>query len=86
MIAVSDNFRKEGIEMGVVKTIGYDRFPKQGDTLKKRVKVCFNFETDRVIDGTIVRDDIEEPYVTLILLDDGRIVRSTECQYTDDDE
>lgn len=42
-----------------------------------RVEVCFNYDTERCISGEIVRDD----EVTIIKLDDGRYVPSTECQY-----
>lgn len=33
------------------------------------------------IEGTIVRDDVEAPYHTIISLDDGRYVLTTECQH-----
>lgn len=32
--------------------------------------------------GTVIRDDREEPYETLIQLDDGRTMRGVECQYS----
>jgi hypothetical protein len=67
--------------MGVEKNISYYKFPRQGNHLNKRAKVCFNFDTKNLINGTVVRDDREEPYLTIIELDDGRYVRSTECQY-----
>jgi hypothetical protein len=31
--------------------------------------------------GTIIRDDREAPHLTIIQLDGGRVVMSTECQY-----
>ncbi|MFC3127230.1 hypothetical protein ACFOD4_19350 [Pseudoroseomonas globiformis] len=71
-----------GGPMGVVQTVGFDRFPKQGSHLGKRVEVCFNYDTSRRLSGTIVRDDAEAPGETLIRLDDGRFVRSVECQYS----
>ena len=67
--------------MGVHQNIGYDYFPKQGSDLGKRVKVCFNYESDKTIYGKCIRDDIEEPYLMLFQLEDGRVVRSSECQY-----
>ena len=67
--------------MGCCKNISIDNFPKQSKMLDKRVFVCFHYNTDDMIMGTIVRDDIEEPYKQIILLDDGRFVLSTECQY-----
>lgn len=67
--------------MGVVKNISYDRFPKQGDWLHKEVLVSFEYNSDRKIKGIIVREDMEEPGITLIMLEDKRIVIDTECQY-----
>ena len=68
--------------MGVVQTVSFDSFPKQGSDLNKRTKVCFNYDTSNLIGGTIVREDREEPFLTMIKLDDGRHVLSTECQHT----
>lgn len=74
--------------MGCVKNISFDRFPKQADEnykypqLGKRVKVCYHYDTSKFHLGTIVRDDIEEPYETIIQLDNGRFLRATECQYS----
>lgn len=74
--------------MGCVKNISFDKFPKQADKnykypqLGKRVKVCYHYDTSRFHLGTIVRDDIEEPYETIIQLDNGRFLRATECQYS----
>lgn len=67
--------------MGCVESISYDRFPKQGTYLNKKCKVCF-FYGDETISGIIVRDDMEQPFLTIIRLDDGRHVLSTECQYS----
>lgn len=73
--------------MGCVSTIDFDKFPKQADQnykypkLGKRCEVVFHYNTSRPLMGTIVRDDIEEPYETIIKLDDGRYIRGTECQY-----
>ena len=74
--------------MGCVNTITFEKFPKQADEnyeypkVGKRVRVCYHYDTSRYHDGTIVRDDIEEPYETIIKLDNGRYVRGCECQYT----
>lgn len=67
--------------MGVVNSIGFDKFPKQGTYLGKRVNVCFNYNTSKQIAGTVVREDVEEPGVMIIRLDDTRHVLSTECQW-----
>lgn len=80
--------------MGCMKNIDYDNFPKQADEnyicpkLGNRVKVCYNFDTSRYHYGTIVRCDIDEPYETIIQLDNGRYLRAVECQYAfvDDEE
>lgn len=68
--------------MGSVKNISFNQFPKQSSDLGKVVNVCFNYDTSRLIEGIIVRDDAEEPNVTIIRLADGRYVLDTECQYT----
>ncbi len=67
--------------MGIVKNVGLNEFPKQGSMFGKKVKVCFRYDLKNQIDGEIVRDDIEEPFVTIIKLKDGRFVLSTECMY-----
>ncbi|MDB5244549.1 MAG: hypothetical protein JWN18_419 [Parcubacteria group bacterium] len=61
--------------------IAFDAFPEQGIYLGKKVRVCFSYDKSRTIDGTVVRDDIEDPGHTIIKLEDGRHVLATECQY-----
>lgn len=68
--------------MGVEVNIDYDNFPEQGSHFNKRVEVCFNYDTSRTIKGRMVRDDKGAPYRSIILLDDGRVVLTTECQYS----
>lgn len=68
--------------MRVVANITTDTFPKQGDCIGCKVKVCFHYETDYCVDGIIVRCDHEKPYRTIIHLNDGRYVLGTECQYS----
>jgi hypothetical protein len=72
--------------MGVEKSIAHDRFPKQGSWLGTRAKVCFNYDASNTIGGTIVRDDAEEPGRSIIALDDGRYVLTTECMWSPDGE
>ena len=80
--------------MGCIDTITYDKFPKQKDENYKypqfkvgsRVKVCYHFDTSKYHYGTIVRDDLEEPFETIIKLDNGRYLRAVECQYSYIDE
>jgi hypothetical protein len=67
--------------MGVHPNIDFDKFPKQGANQGRNVKVCFNYDTSRTIPGTIVRDDMEDPWQTIIKLADGRYVEAGECQY-----
>lgn len=67
--------------MGVVKGVDYDQWPEQGDHLGKRTRVVFRYK-DRELWGTIVRDDMSEPFRTIIRLDDGRHVEACECQYS----
>lgn len=68
--------------MGAIASISANEFPRQGSNLGRRVNVCFHHDTEITVGGEIVRDDVEEPYRTIIRLDDGRHVLSTECQYT----
>lgn len=68
--------------MGVHQNVGYDKFPEQSDLVGTEVDVCFNYDTSNLLTGKVIRDDLEEPYVMLIELFDGRVVMSTECQYS----
>lgn len=70
--------------MGIVETINplAGRFPRQSGDIGARTRVVFHYDTSRTVGGTIVRDDREEPYRTIIQIDDGPLVLSTECQYT----
>ena len=80
--------------MGCIDTITYDKFPKQKDEnyiyprfkVGSRVKVCYHFDTSKYHYGTIVRDDLEEPFETIIKLDNGRYLRAVECQFSYIDE
>jgi hypothetical protein len=69
--------------MGCVKNITATKFPKQGAYKDRRTRVLFHYGGVEVL-GTVVRDDREEPWVTIIRLDDGRHVLATECQYAPD--
>lgn len=68
--------------MGVHPNISMNRFPKQGKYLGKKVTVFFHYDLSKKIQGRIIRDDMEEPGRTIILLDDGRVVLTTECMYS----
>ena len=76
--------------MGCVNTITYDSFPKQRNvengcpycSVGARVKVYYYYDTSKFHLGTIVRNDIEEPFQTIIKLDNGRYLRSVECQFS----
>jgi len=68
--------------MGVQKGISRFTFPAQGSHLAKKVKVCFNYDTSETIFGKIIRDDAVAPFLTIIELNDGRIVLATECQFS----
>jgi hypothetical protein len=67
--------------LGTVQTITASTFPKQSDWQGKQVKVVFHHDTSKQIEGVLLRDDLEEPFRTVIHLDDGRVVLGTECQY-----
>ena len=68
--------------MGAHPGISFEDFPKQGEYLGKRVRVTFHHDVTRHVMGTVVRDDEQEPFRTIIRLDDGRAVMAGECQYS----
>lgn len=67
--------------MGIVNNVTHSQYPDQSDYLGKTVAVTFNYDTENTIYGIIVRDDMTEPYRTLIALTDGRFILGTECQW-----
>ncbi len=67
--------------MGKVRTITHRSFPKQGSYLNKRVKVFFHDDSFHQLEGTVVRNDADEPFLLIFKLDNGQYVLSTECQY-----
>ena len=67
--------------MGSSPHIDALKFPEQGSLFGRKVNVCFHRYTQRQIGGVVVRDDITEPFVGIIRLDDGRHVLMTECQF-----
>jgi hypothetical protein len=68
--------------MGVVENISIGRFPVQGPWLQRRVRVCFNYDHTQYTMGVIVRDDRESPGVSIIRLDSGQYILTTECQFS----
>lgn len=68
--------------MGCHKNITDETFPKQSKWIGWSVDVCFHYNTKKIITGIFVRDDIEDPYISIIKLSDGRHVLSTECQHS----
>lgn len=68
--------------MGVHPNIGFDKFPKQSIDLFAPVEVCFNYDTSQTKLGIIIRDDLEDPFETIIQLEGGQIIRANECQYS----
>lgn len=68
--------------MGCHVNITKDKYPAQGTSVGKEVKVCFHYDTSEWFRGVCIRDDIEEPYVTVIqLVEDGSVILANECQY-----
>lgn len=68
--------------MGVKANISMSKFPRQGPWLGKKCEVCFHYDTGSRIAAECVRDDAEEPRITIFKLADGRFVLATECQHT----
>ncbi len=67
--------------MGQEKNISGDRYPRQDSFLGKSVEVCFNYDTSCMVRGRVIRSDGEAPGLMIIQLENGWVVRSTECQY-----
>lgn len=67
--------------MGVVANIGYDKYPEQSSLVGTKVVVCFNYDPVHIAIGLVLRMDIEDPFETIFMLEDGRIVRSVECMF-----
>ncbi len=67
--------------MTIEKKVELGEFPKQGDWLGRRVEVCPHSDNPRIFYGNIVREDAETPYKTIIQLDNGKYILSTECLY-----
>lgn len=70
----------------MVDKIYGNNFPKQGEWLNKPCVVTYHYDMEKVYSGTIIRDDIESPgnghpLMTIIMLNDKRVVLSTECIY-----
>ncbi len=72
--------------MGCKNYMAWNKYPKQGSWLGKRVEVCFHYDKtpEHIFKGRIIREDmIEETQgLTIILLDNGRVVTTLECQYS----
>lgn len=67
--------------MGYVETIDYDNYPEQSKNIGRRVVVCYKYDTTKMHEGEIIRDDVGEPGETLIKLDNGRYLRAAECMF-----
>lgn len=54
--------------MGVVRNITFTKMPKQTGRLNSAVSICYHYNPECSHEGFIVRDDAEEPYVTIIYI------------------
>ena len=68
--------------MGISPHINADTYPEQGTFVGRRVKVCYEYDTSRMVEGVILRDDKTEPGLLIIHTDDGRALLGTECMYS----
>jgi hypothetical protein len=59
--------------------INLDNFPAQSPLLGKAVDVSFEHGRSARVAATLVRCDIEPPFITIVKLYDGRHVLATEC-------
>lgn len=62
--------------------IGKDAYPEQFDSVGARVLAAFDYDVANPLPATVLRDDAEEPFRTVLRLDDGRIVMGSECQWS----
>lgn len=67
--------------MGVHPNITATKFPRQGGYLNRKTRVIFHYGGTEM-QGVVVRDDMEDPFLTIIRLEDGRHVLTTECQHS----
>jgi hypothetical protein len=70
--------------MGVKKNISATQFPKQGGMLGKHIEVFFDYDTTKIFSAVCIRYDMEYPGEQIFRLDDGRVIRSVECQWWPD--
>jgi hypothetical protein len=68
--------------MGVSPFINYEKYPNQGNLLNCRVRVCYEFDSSKVHEGVVIRDDLGRPGLTIIKLDNDRVLLSSECQFS----
>ena len=68
--------------MGCHENIAADVYPEQTRYKGERARVFFHYETSREFAATIIRDDNDSPGETILQLDDGRVVRAVECQWS----
>lgn len=62
--------------------IGKETYPEQFGSVGDRVLVAFKYDIANPLPATVLRDDAEEPFTTVLRLDDGRIVMGSECQWS----
>lgn len=61
--------------MGVERNVGHDVFPNQSNVVGQAVEIVRITETGaETVSGTIVRDDVVDPYVCIVELEDGCVV------------
>ena len=67
--------------MGGHPGISATQFPRQSEYVNTGALVVFHYEIEHQHTCVIVRDDIDDPWETIIRLSDGRHVLGTECQW-----
>ena len=75
---------QEDSPVGIQAGIDYESFPVQSIRYPPgtKVRVCFRYDADRMIDGEIVRNDVASPFIGIIRLADSRHLLMTECMYS----
>lgn len=68
--------------MGTHENININKYPKQSGKLNAKVKLYFHHDTSKSLNGEVVRDDTEAPFLTIIKSEAGKLYLATECQYS----
>ena len=69
-----------------MRTIIISQLPDQSEYVGQPVTVTLKRNPSVAVDGIIVRDDLEQPCMTVIQLTSGEIVDADDCFWSEDDD